>query len=60
MNSGIYEQGLEQGLEQGKAIGLEKGEFIMALKVKKSLGIEEAVRITGFSKEELESERLNR
>ena len=55
MSSGIFEEGLEQGLEQGR----EEGNFAMALKVKKSFGIDEAVRISGFSKEELESEILN-
>lgn len=54
MNSGIYEQGLEQGLEQGE----ENGKFNMALRIKKCLGIEEAIRISGFSREELENEIL--
>lgn len=54
MNSGIFEQGLEQGLEQGK----EKGKFDMALKIKRSLGIEEAIKISGFSREELQNEVL--
>lgn len=52
MNSGIYEQGLEQGLEQG--------EFNMALKIKRSLGIEEAIRLSNFSRKELEEEILER
>ncbi|WP_458406273.1 hypothetical protein [Methanobrevibacter sp.] len=56
MNSGIYEKGLEEGRE----IGHEEGEFKMAIKIKKSFGIEEAIRLTGFSREELENEVLNR
>ena len=60
MSSGIFEQGLEQGLEQGKEQGIEKGEFAMALKFKESLGIDDAVRISGFSREELESGELIR
>ena len=48
MNSGIYEQGLEQG------------EFNMALKIKRSLGIEEAIRLSNFSRKELEEEILER
>ena len=56
MNSGIFEQGIEIGLEQGR----EEGEFKMALKVKDSLGVDEAVKISGFSKDELESGKLNK
>ena len=62
MNSGIFEQGIEIGLEQGREEGLEQGreegEFKMALKVKDSLGVDEAVKISGFSKNELESGKL--
>jgi hypothetical protein len=32
----------------------------MALKIKKMIGLEEAVRISGFTKKELENEILNR
>ena len=46
MSSGIYEKGLEQG------------EFGMALKIMESLGIDEAVRISGFSREDLERGEL--
>ena len=48
MNSGIFEQ------------GVEIGNFNMAIKFKNALGIDEAVRISGFSREELESETLNK
>ena len=53
MSSGIYEKGLEQGLEQGL-----ENEFAMALKIMESFGIDEAVRISRFSKEDLERGEL--
>ena len=62
MNSGILEYGIEQGrkfgIEQCIEQEIEQGEFNMALKLKEYLGIDEAVRISGFSKEELESGKL--
>ena len=64
MSSGVFEQGLEEGLEKGLEKGLKKGreegEFNMALQIKESLGVDEAARISGFSKEELENEKLNK
>ena len=42
---------IEQGIEQGR--------FEMALEIKRVMGIEKAITISGFSKEELESEKLN-
>ena len=64
MSSGILEQGIEQGkelgLEQGREEGLEQGKFDMALKIKKMIGLDEATRISGFTKEELKNEILNR
>ena len=56
MSSGVFEQGLEEGLKKGR----EEGEFNMALQIKESLGVDEAARISGFSKEELENEKLNK
>ena len=32
----------------------------MALKIKETLGLEKAVEISGFSRDELENEKLNR
>ena len=43
-------------IEQGK----EEGNFEMALKFKEVLGLEETLLISGFSREELENEKLNR
>lgn len=60
MSSGVFEQGLEEGLEKGLKKGREEGEFNMALQIKESLGVDEAARISGFSKEELENEKLNK
>ena len=53
MSSGIYEKGLEQGLEQGL-----ENEFAMALRIMESFGIDEAVRISRFSREDLERGEL--
>ena len=60
MSSGILEQGIEQEREQGRKLGIEQGKFDMALKFKKMIGLDEATRISGFTKEELEDEILNR
>ncbi|MBQ6344652.1 MAG: hypothetical protein IJI96_00880 [Methanobrevibacter sp.] len=38
---------------------IEQGRFEMALEIKRVMGIEKAIAISGFSKEELESEKLN-
>ena len=38
--------------------GIVEGEFSMALKIKEKYGIEKAIEISGFSREELESEKL--
>jgi hypothetical protein len=38
---------------------IKQGIFQMALKVKREFGIDKAVEMSGFSKEELENERLN-
>ena len=39
--------------------GIEQGKFEMALKIMETDGIEEAVFLSGFSKEELENGKLN-
>ena len=49
MSSGIYEKGFKQGLEN---------EFAMALRIMESFGIDEAVRISRFSREDLERGEL--
>lgn len=51
---------IEQGIEQGIERGFDKGKFEMALKFMDELGIDEAVRISGFSKEELINGRLSK
>lgn len=42
---------IEQGIEQGR--------FDMALEIKRAEGIEKAIAMSGFSREELENEKLN-
>ena len=41
------------------AQGIEQGRFEMALEIKRVMGIEKAIAMSGFSKEELEREKLN-
>ena len=38
---------------------IEQGKLDLALDIKEKFGIDEAVRLTGFSIEELENEKLN-
>ena len=40
--------------------GIEQGSFDMALRIKREFGIDKACEISGFSKEELEKEKLNK
>lgn len=47
-------------IDQGIAQGIEQGAFEMAIKFKKALGIETVTKISQFTKEELENEKLNR
>lgn len=49
----------DQGVKKGMAKGIEKGEFNMALRIKEKLGIEKALELSDFSREELESGKLN-
>ena len=53
MSSGIYEKGFKQGFKQGL-----ENEFAMALRIMESFGIDEAVRISRFSREDLERGEL--
>ena len=55
----LIDQGFEQGFNQGIEQGIDQGKFDMALKLKDELGIDEAVRISGFSRKELESGKLD-
>ena len=59
-NKLIFEKGESQGRSQGISQGLSQGEFSMALKIKEALGIDEAVRISGFSKEDLLNGKLTK
>lgn len=56
MSSGV----LEKGIEIGRKAGKEEAMFDFAIKYKHEHGIDEAIRFTGFSREELENEELNR
>ena len=40
--------------------GFKQGAFEMALKIKREFGLEKAIELSGFSRHELESEKLNR
>ncbi|WP_407461633.1 hypothetical protein, partial [Methanobrevibacter sp.] len=52
----LIDKGINQGIEQG----IEQGAFDLALKVKMEFGLEKAIELSGFSRQELESEKLNR
>lgn len=55
---GLQEAVTAMQFQKQKLIDL--GAFEMAIKFKNALGIEKAIEISGFSREELESEKLNR
>ena len=47
-------------VQQNKQRLIEQGAFEMALKIKREFGLEKAIELSGFSRHELESEKLNR
>ena len=47
-------------IDKGRKQGIEQGAFEMALKIKRNLGLEMALELSDFSRQELESEKLNR
>ncbi len=54
-NQALINQGINQGISQG----ISQGKFEIALKIMEKHGIEEAVLLSGFSREELESGKMN-
>ena len=59
MNSGILEQGIKIGMEKGKEIGREEGRLNLAIELKNTLGIDKAIELSGFTRKELENEKLS-
>ena len=59
MNSGILEQGIEIGMEKGREEGIEEGRFNLAIELKNTLGIDKAIELSGFTRKELENEKLS-
>ena len=59
MNSGILEQGIEIGMKKGREEGIEEGRFNLAIELKNTLGIDKAIELSGFTKKELENEKLS-
>ena len=59
MNSGILEQGIEIGMKKGKKEGREEGRFNLAIELKNTLGIDKAIELSGFTRKELENEKLS-
>lgn len=51
---------LNKCIKQGYGVGYEIGAFQMALKIKRDLGLDVAIEISGFSRQELENEELVR
>ena len=54
MNSGILEQGIEIGMKKGR----EEGRLNLAIELKNTLGIDKAIELSGFTRKELENEKL--
>ena len=67
MNSGILEQGIKIGMKKGREIGREEGiekgikegRFNLAIELKNTLGIDKAIELSGFTRKELENEKLS-
>jgi len=63
MNSGILEQGIEIGMKKGKKEGREEGReegrLNLAIELKNTLGINKAIERSGFTRKELENEKLS-
>ena len=59
MNSGILEQGIEIGMKKGKKEGREEGRLNLAIELKNTLGIDKAIELSGFTRKELENEKLS-
>ena len=59
MNSGILEQGIKIGMEKGREIGREEGRLNLAIELKNTLGIDKAIELSGFTRKELENEKLS-
>ena len=56
MKSGVYEKGREIGIKEGREIA----RLDYAIKIKQKHGIDETIRFTGLSREEIEKEELRR
>lgn len=52
-------EGRDKGIKEGRDKGIIDGKFELAIKIKHDLGIEKALELTNFTKEELEKEELN-
>ena len=50
-----YAKGESNGISKGKSIGFSKGELNVASKIKEAYGIDEAVRISGLSRDSIEN-----
>ena len=54
MNSEILEQGIKIGMKKGR----EEGRLNLAIELKNTLGIDKAIELSGFTRKELENEKL--
>lgn len=54
-----YQKIRQEGIREGRDKGIIDGKFELAIKIKHDLGIEKALELTNFTKEELEKEELN-
>ena len=55
MNSEILEQGIKIGMKKGR----EEGRLNLAIELKNTLGIDKAIELSGFTRKELENEKLS-
>ena len=52
-------KGREEGIEKGREEGREEGRLNLAIELKNTLGIDKAIELSGFTRKELENEKLS-
>ena len=52
------EKGIERGIERGVKEGIERGKLQLAQIIAKTDGIQKAIELSGFRKEEIETGKL--
>ena len=52
------EEGIKEGIEKGIERGIERGKLQLAKIIAKTDGIQKAIELSGFTKEEIETGKL--